>query len=136
MADIESMFHQVNVCHEDCRALRFLWWPENDVNSEPEEFQTLVHLFGATSSPSCSNFALRKTADDNASDFDTTVTDTVKRNFDVDDCLKSVGDDAKQSFWPVIYANYSLGVDSQFDESCCVRSRIRKSWIGQRSVSR
>ena len=25
MADIESMFHQVNVCLEDCRAFRFLW---------------------------------------------------------------------------------------------------------------
>ena len=31
----------------------------------------------------------------NASEFDDTVTDTVKRNFCVDDCLKSVGDDDK-----------------------------------------
>ena len=95
MADIESMFHQVNVRYEDCDALRFLWWPNNDLNLEPEEFQMTVHLFGATSSPSCANFALRKTADDNSESFDEEVTDTVKRNFYVDDCLKSAGDDDK-----------------------------------------
>jgi hypothetical protein len=53
----------------------------------------LVHLFCATSSPCCANFALRRTADDNLSDFDITVLDTVKRNFYVDDCLKSVRDE-------------------------------------------
>ena len=52
-------------------------------------------MFGATSSPSCSYFALRKTADDKSSDFDDIVTDAVKRNFYVDDCLKSVGSDEK-----------------------------------------
>ena len=81
IADIESMFQQVKVCSEDRNALHFLWWPQNYLNSEPEEFQIMVHLFGATSSLSCSNFALPKTADDNSSDVDDTVTDTVKRNF-------------------------------------------------------
>ena len=89
MADIESMFHQVRVRPEDCDALRFLWWPDN----ETIEFQMMVHLFGATSSPSCANFALRKTADDNIEHFCQDITDTVKRNFYVDDLLKSVGDD-------------------------------------------
>ena len=49
-----------------------------------------VHLFGATSSPSCSSFALRKTAVDNKGEFEEEVVKTVKRNFYVDDCLKSV----------------------------------------------
>ena len=107
------MFHQVNVCHEDCRALRFLWWPENDLNSEPEEFQMLVHLFGATSSPSSANFALRKTADDKASEFDDTVTDAVKRNFYMSMTVSNpLETTTKQSRWPVIFASYSLGVDS------------------------
>ena len=48
-----------------------------------------VHLFGATSSPSCANFSLRKTAEDNRKDFDLEVIETVNRNFYVDDCLKS-----------------------------------------------
>ena len=48
-----------------------------------------VHLFGATSSPSCSNFALRKTAGDNIDEFPEDIIKTVERNFYVDDCLKS-----------------------------------------------
>ena len=41
-------------------------------------------------SPSCANFALRKTADDNKANFEPEIMNTVKRNFYVDDCLKSV----------------------------------------------
>ena len=63
MADIEGMFHQVRVSPKDCDALRFLWWPENDFNKDPEDCQMLVHLFGATSSPRCTNFGLKQTAD-------------------------------------------------------------------------
>ncbi|XP_028408799.1 uncharacterized protein LOC114531374 [Dendronephthya gigantea] len=66
MADIEAMFHQVRVRPEDCDALRFLWWSDNDLSREPEDYQMTVHLFGGVSSPTCANFALRQTADDNA----------------------------------------------------------------------
>jgi hypothetical protein len=54
-----------------------------------------VHLFGATSSPSCANFSLRKTAEDNRKDFDLEVIETVNRNFYVDDCLKSTLESAR-----------------------------------------
>ena len=46
--------------------------------------------FVSASSPSWDNFGLRKTAQDNAGDFDNEVIDTVLKNFYVDDCLKSV----------------------------------------------
>ena len=49
-----------------------------------------VHLFGVTSSPSCANFAVRKTAEDHKADFDEEMINTVNKNFYVDDCLKSV----------------------------------------------
>ena len=49
-----------------------------------------IHLFGAVSSPSCANFALRKAAEDNLQQFGSEAINTVKRNFYVDDCLKSV----------------------------------------------
>ena len=88
-ADIESMFYQVQVTEPDRDYLRFLWWPEGDLNKEPEEYQMLVYIFGATSSPSCSCYALLQTAEDNKNDFDVEVIDTVRRNFYVDDCLKS-----------------------------------------------
>ena len=52
-----------------------------------------VHLFGGASSPSCSNFALKRTAEDNKTEFDPQTVETVKKNFYVDDCLKSVKSD-------------------------------------------
>lgn len=33
-ADIEAMFHQVQVDPKDCDSLRFLWWPNGDVTKE------------------------------------------------------------------------------------------------------
>ena len=64
MSDIESMFYQVKVRPEDCSALGFLWWPNGDLDKDPEELMMTVHLFGGVSSRSCANFAVRKTAND------------------------------------------------------------------------
>lgn len=91
MGDIQSMFHQVKVMEEDIDFLRFLWWPNEDLTKQVAEFRMTVHLFGAVSSPSCASFALRKTAEDNQADFSAAVVQTVKENFYVDDCLKSMG---------------------------------------------
>lgn len=88
-ADIEQMFHQVQVPAEDCDAYRFLWWSKN-LNDEPEEYQMQVHIFGATSSPCCSNKALWQTTDDNEDKYGKEVAETVRRNFYVDDLLKSI----------------------------------------------
>ena len=49
-----------------------------------------VHLFGAVSSTSCANFALRKAANDNLQQFDSAAINTLKRNFYVNARLKSV----------------------------------------------
>lgn len=65
MADIEGMFHQLKVAKEDLNFFLFLWWPDGDISQPFEEFRMTVHLFGAVSSASCANFALRKTADNN-----------------------------------------------------------------------
>ena len=89
-ADIECMFHQIRVAPEDRDAFRFLWWPDGDLTQQPIDHRMEVHLFGATSSPSSSSFALRRTAEDNKGEFSEDVVKTVKRNFYVDDCLKSV----------------------------------------------
>ena len=52
MSDIESMFHQVEVALDHCDALRFLWWPGNDMEREPQDCRLKVfrlvlfaHLF-------------------------------------------------------------------------------------------
>ncbi|XP_052805846.1 uncharacterized protein LOC128235140 [Mya arenaria] len=87
VADIEAMFHQVRVMDEDCQALRFLWWPEGDLTRQSECHQMQVHLFGATSSPSCAAYALRRTATDNAGMYAPEVTTTLERNFYVDELI-------------------------------------------------
>ncbi|XP_060567693.1 uncharacterized protein LOC132726393 [Ruditapes philippinarum] len=94
-ADIESMFHQVRVTDEDRNVLRFLWWPGGDLNKKPKCYRMNVHLFGATSSPSCAEYAIKRTAVDNAEIFEPEVVTTVQRNFYVDDCLKSVESEQK-----------------------------------------
>ena len=88
MADIEKMFHQVSVKPEDCEALRFLWWPGGNIDQDQVDHKMLVHLFGATSSPSCCSYALRKTAEDNQGYFSEKAIETVRSNFYVDNCLK------------------------------------------------
>lgn len=90
MADIQAMYHQVHVPLQHRNFLRFLWWPHGDTSQTPQEYYMKVHLFGAVSSPSCANYALRKTAEDNASHFAPDVINTIKHNFYVDDCLKSL----------------------------------------------
>ncbi|XP_068704372.1 uncharacterized protein [Montipora capricornis] len=64
MADIEKMFFQVKGKKEDQNSFRFLWWSNGDLSEEPQEHCMTVHLFGAGSSPGCSNFALKRTAED------------------------------------------------------------------------
>ena len=65
MAYIEKMFFQVRVRKEDQSFLRFLWWPNGDLEQKTEEYCMTVHLFGAASSPACANYTLQHTADDN-----------------------------------------------------------------------
>lgn len=93
MADIESMFYQVHVAEHGRDLLRFLWWPNNDLNEDFCVFRMKVHLFGGSWSPSCCNFALRRTAFDHASEYPPDVINSVLHNFYVDDFLKSVQDE-------------------------------------------
>ncbi len=90
MADVDAMFYQVFVSPCDRDVLRFLWWPEGDSTKKPEEYRMTVHPFGGVWSPSCAGYILRRTAEDNRRDYSMQVVKTVKRNFYVDDCLKSV----------------------------------------------
>ncbi|XP_052697355.1 uncharacterized protein LOC128175621 [Crassostrea angulata] len=90
MGDIDSMFYQVRVPLQDASFLRFLWWKDGDPSKSVTEYQMVVHLFGATSSPSCANFCLRKTAQDWKGYSSEETVNTVLKNFYVDDCLKSV----------------------------------------------
>ena len=56
---------------------------------DPKTFQMLVHIFGATSSPSICGYELRRTAANNREGFSLETVDAVMRDFYVDDLLKS-----------------------------------------------
>jgi hypothetical protein len=88
-ADIKAMYHQVLVHEEDRDALRFLWWPDGDLDQPALEYRMTRHVFGLRSSPTCATFALRRTAADNSTSFCKNTVDTVHNDFYVDDLLKS-----------------------------------------------
>ena len=50
----------------------------------------MCHLFGAVSSPSSSNYALKRTAVDNNNFYGVDASETVMKNFYVDDLQKLV----------------------------------------------
>ena len=91
-ADIEAMFYQVRIPEEQKGFVRFLWWPNGDWNEPLEEYEMNVHVFGGTSSPGCSNYALRRAARDGEAEFGHMARKTLEENFYVDDLLKSMPD--------------------------------------------
>ena len=88
-ADVESMFYQTYVTPRDTDSLRFFWWP-GSVDNSLEDYKMLVHIFRAKSSPCCANKALNLTAQDSEETYSPELIKAVRRNFYVDDVLKSV----------------------------------------------
>ena len=89
MCDIERMYHQFRVDGNDQDYLRFLWWPDSDIQNEEADFRMKVHLFGAASSPGCANYGLKKVANDYSTHCGMDAANFIINNFYVDDGLKS-----------------------------------------------
>ena len=83
------MLDQIKTNPDDCDSLRFLWRPNGNLTETHVPYQIMVHLFGATSSPSCAAFSLRKTAYDYGKHFNLFVAHFILNNIYVDDCLCS-----------------------------------------------
>ena len=81
------MFNQVAVPEADQVALRFLWRESRE--SAIEVYQFARHIFGAKCAPTCSNYALLRSAEDNEMEFPIAAL-AVKPNFYMDDFFKSV----------------------------------------------
>ena len=84
------MFYQVRVSKADRDVLRFFWWPSGDLTQRPKVYRMTVHVFGATSSPSCVNFVLRRTATDFATSSNKEAAESLKRNCYMDDLMKGL----------------------------------------------
>ena len=90
LCDIKGMFQQFYVSPEHRNQLRFLWFKGGDYRSEPKDYRSTVHLFGAASSPAVANYALKRAASDHANEFGDDVVNFIQNNFYVDDGLTSV----------------------------------------------
>ena len=63
-ADIEGIFLLVGVIPKDQPSFRFLW--REDPTTEISVFQYVRHIFGSRDTPTRANYALKRTARDNA----------------------------------------------------------------------
>ena len=86
-ADIDGMLIQVGVLTSDRPSFRFLWW--EDPTTNVVAYQYTRHIFGATDSPTCANYALQRTARDNAK-FYCEAKKAVRENFYMYDYRDSV----------------------------------------------
>ena len=98
------MYHQVQVPEDQQSFLKFLWWENHDIDTEHHDHVMCAHVFGATSSASCSNYALCRAAVENEAVFGEAAANALHHNFYVDDILKSIEDldSAKQLVKDVI----------------------------------
>ena len=90
MVNMESMYYQVRVPEYQQSFIKFLWWENHNIEEEPSDFAMCAHVFGGVSSTSCSNYALKRSATDNADQYGQEAAEVVRSNFYVDDLLKSV----------------------------------------------
>ena len=87
------MFFQVLVSNNNWNLLHFLWWQDRGLRKESVDHERCVYVFGGTSSPSCSNYALKRTSIDGKDQLGLEATKTLQNNFYVDDLQKSVAEE-------------------------------------------
>ena len=93
--DIESMYYQVRVPKHQRKYLRFVFWADGDINAPLVDYEMCVHVFGAVSSMGCVNYALRQAAEDFKDEYGLKASETLTKDFYVDDLATSVAEDSE-----------------------------------------
>ncbi|KAK2552458.1 hypothetical protein P5673_026545 [Acropora cervicornis] len=83
------MFYQVYVAQEYRDLLRFLSGENENFSKDSIECRMIMHIFSAISFPGCSNFALKKTAQENECELGSAAADFLRNDFYVDDGFKT-----------------------------------------------
>ena len=81
MLDIEAVFLQVKVSENQRSLSRFLWQEYGGPIMEVKGFEMCVQLFGGKSSPSCSNYTLKRTSAGYQTGFKEDAAKTLLENF-------------------------------------------------------
>ena len=81
------MFRQIFVKQNERNYLRFLW--RGNLSLAIDKYQMNVHIFGKNDSPCIANFSLKQCAKDQQNEFSKVITESVDKDFYMDDVLKS-----------------------------------------------
>ena len=92
--DIEKMFYRVRVPRSHSDFFRFFWFKDDNIYGDPVEYRINVHVFGAKSSPSCANFALKHSIVTHNSCDRNNVRNVLSRSFYVDDLMVSANNES------------------------------------------
>ena len=107
-ADIEPMFLHVQVPEQDRSCLRFLSRPRTNEPVPIYKYQRRV--FGAKSSPTCANYALKRVGLDNDEEYPI-ATKAIQNNFYMDDLIKSVETLKKELRFSINYNLFFRNID-------------------------
>ena len=86
--DIKAFFHQIHVDDDDVAALRFLFFKDRSMKTIIE-LESLVHIFGASSSPPVANYTLKFHAERIRQKYGDKVYLEIVNSFYVDDFISS-----------------------------------------------
>ena len=88
MADVETMYDQVQFLEDQQSYSKFLWWGNHDTYRGLHDYVICAHVFGATSWTSCSNYVLWRAVIENEAVFGKVAASALHHKFYVDDLLK------------------------------------------------
>ena len=89
MADIERFFYRIKVDERDAGCLRFLFFRDESLK-EIAQYESPVHMFGASSSPPVANVALHQHGERVAPKYGEDIKEEILKAFYVDDYISSL----------------------------------------------